>query len=148
CAHLVATAAHARHGSVPGVYFTQAFPWVCESWRHRVSWAAAGPSGEHAVKRQTASARLRRAGVPVVESLEGRQLLAGDPLAFQNVVQPLPYALDFTHQVNGVFDASGQMTGFTRVMANKPGNQYQPNLINLNTAVGELDITTTGTATS
>ena len=78
--------------------------------------------------------------------LEGRRLLAGDPLAYQNVVQTLPYALDFTQQVNGVFDSTGQSTGFTRVQANTAGNQYQPALLNLNTAAGELDVTTTGTS--
>ncbi len=96
--------------------------------------------------RSNASGRLGRAVRSVVELLEGRQLFAGDPLAFQDVVQTLPYSLDFTQEVNGVFDNAGQSTGFTRVQTNTAGTQYQPALINLNTAAGELDITTTGTS--
>ena len=95
-----------------------------------------------------ASERLCRAVRPVVETLEERRLLSGDPLAYQNVVQPLPYALDFTQQINGVFDSAGQSIGFTRVQANTAGNQYQPALINLNTSAGELDLSTTGTSAS
>jgi fibronectin type 3 domain-containing protein len=95
-----------------------------------------------------ASSRLGRAVRSVIELLEERRLLAGDPLAYQNVVQTLPYALDFTQQVNGVFDSTGQSTGFTRVQANTAGNQYQPALLNLNTVAGELDITTTGTSSA
>src|SRR5258706_12117394 len=89
---------------------------------------------------------IENAVQPVIEALEGRQLLSGDPLAFQNTIQPLPYSLDFTTQQNGVFDAAGLSTGFTRVQLNKNGTQYQPSLINLNTSAGELDITTTGTS--
>jgi len=47
---------------------------------------------------------LENAVRPVVEGLEERRLLAGDPLAFANTVQTLPYVLDFTKQVNGIFD--------------------------------------------
>ena len=97
---------------------------------------------------KNASERLGRAVRSVIERLEDRRLLAADPLAYQNVVQSLPYALDFTQQVNGVFDKSGQSVGFTRVQANRLGNQYQPNLLNLNTSSGELDVTTTGTSSA
>jgi len=46
-----------------------------------------------------------------------------------------------------VLDKDGQGTGFTRVQANTAGNQYQPNLLDLDTANGVLNITTTGTLT-
>jgi hypothetical protein len=50
--------------------------------------------------------------------------------------------------VNGIFDASGQSIGFTRVQANKSGTQYQPAKLALNTAAGELDVTTVGTGST
>lgn len=100
------------------------------------------------MSRRTASTRMCCAVRVAVEHLEDRRLLAGDPLAFQNVVQTLPFALSFTQQVNGVFDASGQSIGFTRVQVNRLGTQYQPSLLNLNTAAGELDVTTAGNAIS
>ncbi|HXE53064.1 MAG TPA: LEPR-XLL domain-containing protein, partial [Tepidisphaeraceae bacterium] len=79
---------------------------------------------------------------PVLENLEDRRLLSADPLAYANTVQTLPFALDFTKQVPGLLDASGQSIGFTRVQVNNSGNQYQPSLIHLNTSAGELDLTT------
>ena len=91
---------------------------------------------------------FRRAVRSIAEGLESRRLLAADPLAYANQVQSLPFALDFTHQVNGLLDTSGQSIGFTRVEANRNGDQYQPSLIHLNTAAGELDLTTRGTDTS
>src|SRR3954471_3136632 len=48
-----------------------------------------------------ASARVRAAVKPVIECLEGRQLLAGD----FSVVHALPYALEFTGQAGGIKDA-------------------------------------------
>ena len=92
----------------------------------------------------------RRLGAvrPVVESLEGRQLLAGNPLAFQNVVQTLPYVLNFQGGRNGVFDKGGLGTGFTLVQPNKNGTQYKAGLIQLNIAAKQLSLTTQGTATS
>ena len=86
------------------------------------------------------SRTLARAVRPIIEALEGRRLLAADPLAYANVVQNLPFALDFTRQVNGLPDTTGQAIGFTRVQANRIGNQYQPSLIHLNTGAGELDV--------
>jgi fibronectin type 3 domain-containing protein len=91
---------------------------------------------------------LAKAVRPVVEGLEERRLLAGDPLAFANTIQTLPYVLDFTKQVNGIFDKSGQSIGFTRVQLNNGGTQYQPAQLNLNTAAGELDVTTVGTSST
>src|SRR5580704_1659602 len=71
--------------------------------------------------------RLNRALRPIVEMLESRRLLSADPLAYQNVVQTLPYALSFTSAEPGVFDQTGtQGTGFTLVQPNKNGTQYQP----------------------
>ena len=98
--------------------------------------------------RQIARRAIAEALRPVVEGLEGRQLLSSDPLQYAGVVQTLPYALDFTRQVNGVPDASGQMTGFTRLQVNTAGDQYQPSLIHLNTTAGELDLTSKGTNTT
>jgi fibronectin type 3 domain-containing protein len=100
------------------------------------------------VHRLLRSKSLAQAVRPVIEGLEERRLLAGDPLAFANTVQTLPYVLDFTKQVNGIFDRSGQSIGFTRVQLNTGGTQYQPAALNLNTAAGELDVTTVGTSSS
>ena len=83
--------------------------------------------------------RLFRAIRPEVEKLEERQLLSGDPLAYQNVIQTLPYSLNFQSAQNGVFDTNGLGTGFTLVQPNKNGTQYQPSLVYLNTAIGELE---------
>ena len=91
---------------------------------------------------------LARAARAAVEGLEERRLLSSDPFAYANQVQNLPFALDFTHQVNGLLDASGQSIGFTRVQVNRNGDQYQPSLIQLNTSKGELDLTSRGTDTS
>ena len=91
---------------------------------------------------------IRRVMRAVAESLECRRLLSTDPLAYANQVQSLPFALDFTHPVNGLLDASGQSIGFTRVQLNRNGDQYQPSLIRLNATGSELDLTTRGTDTS
>jgi len=100
------------------------------------------------VRRFKSHRPLAQALRPVVEQLEARRLLATDPLAYANQVQTLPFALDFTKQVPGLLDATGQSIGLTRVQVNRLGTQYQPQLINLKTASGELDLTTQGTATS
>ncbi|MDB5911149.1 MAG: domain containing protein [Massilia sp.] len=92
--------------------------------------------------------RLVNAIQPVMEKLEGRQLMSGDPLAYQNVIQTLPYSLNFNSPQNGVFDTNGLGTGFTRLQVNRLGTQYQQALINLNTSAGELDLTTQGTNTT
>lgn len=42
-----------------------------------------------------------------------------------------------------VADNAGQGTGFTGVQANSAGDQYQPSLVNLDTAVGRLSLTST-----
>jgi fibronectin type 3 domain-containing protein len=76
---------------------------------------------------------------PVVQALEGRMLLSSSPL---------PFVLNFNQSAGGILDANGLGTGFTSVQANRLGNEYQPNLIHLNTASAELDLTTTGTSTS
>jgi fibronectin type 3 domain-containing protein len=89
---------------------------------------------------------LSSAVVAVVEALELRQLLAGDP----TIVQTLPFALEFNAPVAGtIADNAAQGTGFTWVQPNKNGNEYQPALLNLQTGgSGVLNITTTGTSTN
>jgi fibronectin type 3 domain-containing protein len=100
------------------------------------------------VRNLVSLSRLENAIHPVMEKLEGRQLMSGDPLAYQNVIQTLPYSLNFTSPQNGVFDTNGLGTGFTRLQVNRLGTQYQQALINMNTAAGELDLTTQGTSTT
>ncbi|HYO10740.1 MAG TPA: choice-of-anchor D domain-containing protein [Tepidisphaeraceae bacterium] len=86
---------------------------------------------------------LARACRAVVEQLEKRALMAA------STVQTLPFILDFNNAVgNDVLDKDGQGTGFTRVQANKNGNEYRPDLIDLDTAAGVLKLTTTGTSTA
>ena len=53
------------------------------------------------------AARVRAAVQPVIECLEGRQLLAGD----FSTVHALPYALEFSGQAGGITDAGGLGTG-------------------------------------
>src|SRR5688500_17962453 len=86
--------------------------------------------------------RLARACRPVIESLEGRRLLSA------STIQSLPFFLDFGSDRGELLDADGQGTGFTRVQANKNGNEYQPSLIDLDTTAGVLKLTTTGTSTA
>ncbi|HEX4794917.1 MAG TPA: Ig-like domain-containing protein [Humisphaera sp.] len=81
---------------------------------------------------------MARATSPVIEGLEQRTLLSST----------LPFVLNFNQSAGGIFDATGQGTGFTAVEPNKLSTEYQPNLIHLNTAAGELDFTTVGTTTS
>src|SRR5256885_15171644 len=81
---------------------------------------------------------LLSACMTVLEGLEGRRLLS------TSTVQTLPFNLDFSSDKGEIFDKDGQGTGFTRVQANKNGDQYQPNLIDLITSTGVLKITTTG----
>ena len=58
------------------------------------------------------------------EGLEGRVLMAADPLAFVNKVQPLPYVLEFDAPVDGLHDKDGQDIGLTRVQVNKHGQAH------------------------
>ncbi|HEX8521614.1 MAG TPA: choice-of-anchor D domain-containing protein [Tepidisphaeraceae bacterium] len=85
---------------------------------------------------------LRSATAPVIESLEQRSLFSAA------TIQPLPYVLDFSSDRGEVVDKDGQGTGFTRVQANKLGNEYQAGLIDLDTAAGVLKLTTTGTSSA
>ena len=93
-------------------------------------------------------ARLSRVGrssrTAVIEHLEDRRLMAGDA----SIVQSLPYTLEFDSQRSGITDKDGEGTGFTCVQPNKLGTEYQPNLIDLDTAAGVLKLTTTGTSTA
>src|SRR5262245_56869227 len=80
--------------------------------------------------------------MPVLENLEGRRLLSA------STVQTLPFNLDFSSDKGEILDKDGQGTGFTRVQANKNGNEYQANLVDLVTGSGVLKISTTGNATN
>ena len=80
---------------------------------------------------------------PIVDRLEGRRLMSGDPTA----VQSLPFALSFGGPVAGtVGDAAGVGTGFTSVQANKAGTEYRPALVHVLAGQNQLTLTTTGTA--
>ena len=81
---------------------------------------------------------------PVMENLEGRQLFAGDA----SIVQSLPFVLEFDGPAGGLNDKHGEGTGFTWVQPNKNNNEYQPNLIDLVTAQGVLNLTTAGSSTT
>src|SRR6476646_5654409 len=87
-----------------------------------------------------AAHRLARACRPVIELLENRQLMSASS------IQTLPFNLDFPSDRGEIVDKDGQGTGFTRVQANKNGTEYQPGLIDLDTAAGVLKLTTTGTS--
>jgi len=86
--------------------------------------------------------RLWQACNPVFEGLEVRKHLDA------NTVQQLPFILDFSSDRGELVDKDGQGTGFTRVQVNSLGNQYQPQLIDLDTAAGVLKLTTTGNGTN
>src|SRR5688500_12591390 len=82
--------------------------------------------------------RLARACIPVIENLEDRRMFA------VRTVQALPYIVDFNSDRGELHDKDGERTGFTRVQANKNGNEYQSALIDLDTALGVLKLTSTG----
>ena len=88
----------------------------------------------------------RRPGVnSQFEQLEQRQLMSA------TTVQTLPFNLNFSQPVGtgaDVVDKNGQATGFTRLQQNKLGDQYQPSLIDLDTAAGLLKLTTRGSSTT
>src|SRR5437762_962659 len=78
------------------------------------------------------------AAIPVIENLEGRKLFS------TNTVQSLPFLLDFESDQGEIADKDGQGTGFTRLQANKNGDQYNPSLIDLDTSAGMIKLTTSG----
>src|SRR6187549_3396203 len=78
----------------------------------------------------------------IVETLEDRRLFSS------STIQTLPFFLDFSSNRGELADKDGTGTGFTRVQTNKLGNEYQPNLIDLDTGAGVLKLTTTGTSTA
>ena len=80
--------------------------------------------------------KLVSAAGSVIESLEQRRLLS------TTTVQSLPFSLDFSSDRGEIADKDGQGTGFTRVQSNTAGTQYQPSLIDLDTAAGTLSLTT------
>ena len=65
-----------------------------------------------------------------------------------STIQTLPFTLDFSSDRGELLDKDGQGTGFTRVQTNKLGTEYQSGLIDLDTALGYLKLTTTGTSTA
>src|SRR5213075_1251771 len=94
------------------------------------------------LKARKAQRSLRNAARPVIESLEGRALFSA------TTIQTLRFLLDFNSDRGELVDKDGEGTGFTRVQANKLGNEYQPSLIDLDTAGGVLKLMTTGTSTA
>src|SRR5690606_23483118 len=60
----------------------------------------------------------------------------------------LPFILDFSSDQGEILDKDGEGTGFTRLQENKLGNQYQPQLIDLDTTTGVLKLTTTGNSSN
>src|SRR5262245_9212204 len=78
----------------------------------------------------------------VMETLEERRLFS------TNTVQSLPFLLDFSSDKGEIADKDGEGTGFTRLQANKNGDQYQASLIDLDTANGVLKLTTQGSGSS
>src|SRR5947207_1577085 len=75
-----------------------------------------------------------------MQAFEPRVLLSGYPL----VTQTLPFSLDFSSDRGRLVDKDGQGTGFTWVQTNAFGNEYQPKLIDLDTAHGLLKIKSYG----
>lgn len=90
--------------------------------------------------RMNTSERLCLAATPVVETLEGRQLFAGDA----SVLSTLPFALEFDGGRGGLADVGGRGTGFTWAQPNKSGTEYRPALVDLRTADGVLNLTPAG----
>lgn len=88
------------------------------------------------------SFRPRAAVATVIEALESRTFLAGDP----NAGYPLPFALDFNRSKQGLLDRDGSGTGFTWAQPNRNGDEYQPRLIDLKIGAGILRLYTTGNA--
>lgn len=81
-----------------------------------------------------------------VESLEDRRLFAVDP----NAVYALPFVVNFdTDRGDTTFlDKDGQGTGLDYIQQNKNNNAYRAALLDLDTASGVLNLTTSGSATS
>src|SRR5436190_6991287 len=88
--------------------------------------------------------RNSRAMRAVIETLETRQLLAGDPVAGF----ALPYVLDFNRNAGGLVDRDGTGTGFTWAQPSARGDEYQPRLIDVKTGAGVLRLYTNGTSTT
>src|SRR5438552_3407745 len=78
----------------------------------------------------------------VIESMEARCLLSGDPTA----IKALPFTNDFNLDAGGLADKDGQGTGFTWVQDNGTHSEYQPSLIDLDTNAGVLKLTSAGNA--
>ena len=86
-------------------------------------------------------ARHRPLSRAVLETLEQRRLLA-----FSGPNFDLPFVNDFSAQRNGIEDADGQNTGFPIVQGNSGGDEYLPDLIDLDLQRGLLLLTSRGDA--
>ena len=92
--------------------------------------------------------RVAAAAKQELEALERRCLFS------TTTVQTLPFVLDFSSDRGELTDKDGQGTGFTRVQNNRLdtagtfSNSYKASLIDLDTAAGVLNVTTSGNATS
>ncbi len=82
----------------------------------------------------------KRVGRPVVEALEARQLLAGDP----SIVFPVPFGFAFDKPHGGVVDSVGLGTGFTSVQPNANGTEYRKGLIYLRPGASLLRVKSDG----
>ncbi len=76
----------------------------------------------------------------MVEALEARQLLAGDP----SIVFPVPFGFEFDKPHGGVVDSSGRGTGFTSVQPNATSTEYRQGLIYLRPGVSLLRVKSRG----
>ena len=94
------------------------------------------------MKSQLPRRQGRSARVATVESLEKRQLLAGD----FNAGVALPYQLDFNRPKGGLLDRDGTGTGFTWAQPNGAGNEFSTRHLDLKIGVGILRLYSQGTA--
>ncbi|MFT3789003.1 MAG: hypothetical protein QM770_22990 [Tepidisphaeraceae bacterium] len=84
---------------------------------------------------------LEKAFKPTLEQLELRSMMNAA------TVQALPFKLDFNQNVaDSLLDKDGQGIGLTRVQANSLGDEYKPDLIDLDTTAGVLRLTTFGSS--
>jgi len=72
----------------------------------------------------------------ILETLERRQLLAGD----FDAGFALPYVLDFNRSKTGLLDRDGSGTGFTWAQPNVSGTEYSAGRINLKIGIGVLHL--------
>jgi hypothetical protein len=90
-------------------------------------------------RRQNRLSPTRRPAV-LVETLEGRRLLAGD----FNAGFALPHQLDFNRSKTGLLDRDGSGTGFTWAQPNLAGDEYQVDQLDLRIGAGYLRLYSQG----